>query len=216
MKYKHIVFDIDGTLLDTVDSLLNSLQETIFQLQRRTLDIEELRFALGIPGEIILEQLDVKDSKEANLLWNENLKKYNNSITVFDGIESTIKELKRKFYKVGIITSKNKKEYTNDFLPFEISKYFDYVVCSEDSVLHKPNPEPMKAYLAKTGVSKEEVLYVGDTVHDMKCASEAGVDCALALWGCSSAQHIKATYYLNQPYEIINILDKNYIMNMYK
>lgn len=209
MRYKHIVFDVDGTLIDTEYAVLTSLQETIFQLQKRKLHIDELDFTLGIPGEVTLEKLGVKDTQAGNFLWNENLKKYYSSVTIFDGIKSTIKELKRRAYKIGIITSKNKEEYKNDFLPFEISEYFDYVICADDSIYHKPNPAPMNAYLELTGAKKEDVLYIGDSIYDMQCALEAGVHCALALWGCHSVQHIKATYYLNQPYEIINLFDKN-------
>lgn len=209
MRYKHIVFDVDGTLIDTEYAVLTSLQQTILQLQNKKIDIKELSFALGIPGEKTLEQLGVQNTQLGNIIWNKNFKNYFNSISVFDGIKNTILELKSKSLKLGIITSKNKEEFKNDFIPFDISKYFDYVICADDSIYHKPNPEPMNAYLEYTGAKKEDVLYIGDSIYDMECASAAGVDCALALWGCNSVQHIKATYYLNQPYEIINLLNKN-------
>lgn len=209
MTYKHIVFDVDGTLIDTEYAVLTSLQQTILELLNKKIDIKELSFALGIPGETTLKQLGVQNTQLGNIIWNKNLKNYFNSISVFDGIKSTLLELKSKSLKLGIITSKNREELKNDFMPFDISKYFDYVICADDSIHHKPNPEPMNVYLEYTGAKKEEVLYIGDSIYDMQCAFSAGVDCGLALWGCHSVQHIKATYYLNQPYEIINLLDKN-------
>lgn len=209
MNYKHIVFDIDGTLLDTEEAVLKSLQKTIFQLQNKDLSTNDLRFALGIPGAVTLKKLGIKDVQSANDLWNDNLKDAFHTVNVFNGIKSALDELKRKNYILGIVTSKKKEEYKTDFIPFSIHHYFDYVICADDSKLHKPNPHPMLAYLKTSGANADEVLYVGDSIYDMECALKANVHSALALWGCNSVKHIKANYYLNQPYEIINLLNQN-------
>lgn len=210
MKYEHIIFDIDGTLIDSEYATLNSLKETLFQLEeKKVVDINDLHFVFGITGEDALKQLGIKDIQGTLLLWNENFKKLHNTLSVFDGIKTVLTQLKQYSYKIGIITSKDIEEYKNDFLPFGINEYFDYIICSDDTILHKPNPEPMNAYLQKAGIDKSKALYIGDSFYDMECALGAGVDSALALWGCNCIKHIKATYYLNQPYEIINLLEKD-------
>lgn len=71
MKYKHIVFDIDGTLIDTEYAVLHSLQETIKGLSGREIPCSELRFALGITGTDALKKLAIKDTSYAIELWDK-------------------------------------------------------------------------------------------------------------------------------------------------
>ena len=85
MKYKHIVFDIDGTLIDTEYAVLHSLQETIKGLSGREMPCSELRFALGITGTDALKKLEIKDTSYALELWNKNMHNYTNTIKVFEG-----------------------------------------------------------------------------------------------------------------------------------
>lgn len=145
---KAIVFDIDGTLINTE----SSPQDTVLEL--------------------------------------------------FDGIKPLIEELKSQHYQLGIITSKSRMEYQNDFHPLGLDAYFDTVVCAEDSMRPKPSPDPMLKYLELTGLKQEEVLYIGGTLDDMQCAKQAGISFGLALWGCTSVRHIYATYYFNTPRDV--------------
>ena len=82
MKYKHIVFDIDGTLIDTEYAVLHSLQETIKGLSGREMPCSELRFALGITGTDALKKLEIKDTSYALELWDKNMRNYTNTIKV--------------------------------------------------------------------------------------------------------------------------------------
>ena len=84
MKYKHIVFDIDGTLIDTEYAVLHSLQETIKGLSGREIPCSELRFALGITGIHALKKLEIKDASYAIELWDKKMCSYTNTIQVFD------------------------------------------------------------------------------------------------------------------------------------
>ena len=118
MKYKHIVFDIDGTLIDTEYAVLHSLQETIKELLGREMQCSELRFALGITGTNTLEKLEIKDTSYAIELWDKNMHNYTNTIKVFDGIIELLKNLQRLDYEMGIVTSKTREEFTHDFCPF--------------------------------------------------------------------------------------------------
>lgn len=209
MKYKHIIFDIDGTMIDTESAVLSSLQITIQKLQYRKIELAELSFALGIPGQVTLKKLGVEDVKSANELWNLNFKECFSSVHSFQGIHSLLSELNNAGVQLGIITSKNRTEYQNDFLPFCLDQYFETVICVEDSSRPKPYPEPMLKYLEITGAKKEDVLYIGDTIYDMQCALNAGVDFGLARWGCRSVKHIYATYYFETPQDVIYTLNKN-------
>lgn len=205
-KYTHLVFDIDGTLLDTENAVLLSLQEVTEKMLQRKIDIIDLRFALGIPGKDAIDQLGIDNFEEANTLWIEAFKKQTHTIKLFNGIVPMLDYLKSNFYTLGIITSKTKDEFKNDFCPFGISEYFDIIICAEDTIKHKPDAEPMKKYLELSKANTSKVLYIGDTIYDNKCAEGANVEFALALWGCKDSKKINPKFSLKYPSDIINIL----------
>lgn len=207
MNYKHIIFDIDGTLLDTEHATLHSLQDTIRELQHRTLALSELGFAMFIPDKEALKQLGVSDIGRGMQVWQDHFKLHLSTVSVFKGIRELLEELRKRRYKLGIITSEGRQEYKQGFLHFGLEGFFETVICAEDTVRHKPDPEPMKKYLQATGTSEKEVLFIGDSVYDMQCASDAGVNCGLVLWGRHSVRPIRATYYFNAPGDILNLLN---------
>ena len=125
MKYKHIVFDIDGTLIDTEYAVLHSLQETIKGLSGREIPCSELRFALGITGTDALKKLAIKDTSYAIELWDKNMRNYINNIKVFDGIVELLKNLLSLDYKMGIVTSKTREEFTHDLSYCSTEEFFE-------------------------------------------------------------------------------------------
>ena len=197
MKYKHIVFDIDGTLIDTEYAVLHSLQETIKGLSGREIPCSELRFALGITGTDALKKLEIKDTSYAIELWDKNMRNYTNTIKVFDGIIELLKNLLSLDYEMGIVTSKTREEFTHDFCPFGISHYFKTIICADDTQEHKPNAAPILKYVELSKTDHRKVLYIGDSKYDSKCAENAGIDFALAVWG-SHNKHIKADYFFRK------------------
>ncbi len=207
MNKKHIIFDIDGTLIDTEKAILKSLQDTLLEVVQKKIDTDNLKFVLGIPGTVALKRLNIQNAEKINDVWNRNLTRYADTISVFPGIEYMLKELKKQGYNLGIITSKSKTEYKQDFIPFHISEYFSTVICAEDTSHPKPSHEPMLEYMRQTGTKTEDVLYIGDSMYDYQCASNAGVEFGLALWGCNSVRHIYANYFFNTPQDILNTLN---------
>ena len=206
MKYKHIVFDIDGTLIDTEYAVLHSLQETIKGLSGREIPCSELRFALGITGTDAVKKLEIKDTSYAIELWDKNMRNYTNTIKVFDGITELLKNLLSLDYEMGIVTSKTREEFTHDFSPFiGISHYFKTIICADDTQEHKPNAEPILKYVELSKTDHSKVLYIGDSKYDSKCAENAGIDFALAVWG-SHNKHIKADYFLERPADLLSAI----------
>lgn len=183
MQYKQIVFDVDGTLIDTEYAVLHSLQDTVEYMTGTKPKIEKLIFALGITGEDALLQLGMTDIPFVLSLWDKNMEKYASRVQVFDNINNLLEQLTSCGYELGIVISKIKKEFMCDFSVFGIDNYFKTIVCADDTNEHKPNPAPILKYMELVQCDKKELLYIGDSVYDMECAMRAGIDFALAGWG---------------------------------
>jgi HAD superfamily hydrolase (TIGR01549 family) len=203
--YKCVLFDIDGTILDTEKAVINSLQKLLKLEIGIEYSPDELSFVLGIPGAIALKRFDIPDIEKSTQKWNQYLKEFYSEIRVFPDLEEIIKKIYSLKIKTGIVTSKTKQELIDDFHPFGLHNYFDFVVCADDTKKHKPEPEPILKCLELTKSIPSETIYIGDTIYDMQCADSAGIDFALALWGTKNPD-LNATIKLSHPGEILDII----------
>jgi len=204
--YNYIIFDVDGTLLDTEIAVLSSLQKLVSEELNKNYSFEELKFALGIPGEVALNKLGITNILECSEKWNVYLKEYFHHVKIFDDIKESLVKLNEMGVFIGIVTSKTKEEFLNDFVPFGLTDYFKLVVCADDTEKHKPNPDPLLKFIELSEVDKSETIYIGDTKYDLDCALGAGIDFALALWGAKSSIGIDANYILENPKQILELV----------
>ncbi len=203
--YNYLLFDIDGTIIDTERAVISSLQKLLKVEKGIDYPANELSFVLGIPGSVALKQLNIANPEEAGRKWNEYMKEFYSDIRVFPDLEEIIKQLHSLKIKTGIVTSKTKQELIDDFDPFGLHIYFDHIICADDTSKHKPDAEPIAKCLEMGKASPSETIYIGDTIYDMQCAQNAGVDFALALWGAKdSTLHPKIK--LTQPKEILDLI----------
>lgn len=203
--YRHIVFDIDGTLLDTEQAVLHSLQDVVRLGQGRALPLDDLKFALGITGADALRQLGFDDPDAAQRLWDRRMAAYADSVRVFPGVEPVLAKLKAAGCRAGIVTSKTRAEYRTDFAPFGLEGFFTAVVCADDTARHKPCGDPLLRYLQAAGAAAEQTLYVGDSIYDSQCARAARVDFALAGWGTQRTD-IPFRHYLQKPQALLQLV----------
>lgn len=198
MKYKQIVFDVDGTLVDNEEAILRSLQDVIMEVKGEKLPFDDLRFALGITGEDALERLQVENIPQVMERWVELLGQYGDQVSLYDGIRELLSKLSKEGFGLGIVSSRTREMLEEDACISGIRDYFSVTVCADDTTGHKPTAEPLLKYMELSGAGGEEILYIGDSVHDSQCAENAGVDFGLAVWG-SHKETIKAKYYLHSP-----------------
>ena len=200
-QFDHVVFDVDGTLADTEESVLSSLAQIVQEETGKTLPRNELEFALGIPGKDALVKLGIYSQATLDR-WCHVAASFKSTISVFPGLLEVIAKLIDTGCHLGIVSSRARDEYAEEIAPLGFDRYFEHIILVEDTTEHKPAPEPMLEYLRRTGANPDSVIYVGDTVYDEQCATAAGVSFARAAWG--SHQEIpNATYNLETPNDLL-------------
>ena len=200
-----VIFDIDGTLIDTEQAVLCGLQSMLKTDYGKEFSLQELEFAFGLPGSDSLPMFGIQDVPKANLRWNFFFQQYFHTAKVFDGIREILIALKENRVTTGIVTSKTQTEFKNEFAPFGLAEFFDFVVCSDQTEKHKPDPEPMLKFLEIANARPETSIYIGDTIYDCRCAQGANVSFGLAGWGCKHPETIPADYIFQTPADILSL-----------
>lgn len=195
--YTDFVFDIDGTLLDTERTGVLSLMQTIRELTGREVSYEEAYAFFGVPSFKASATLGYADKDRFAALWEEHFQELMYLVAPFPGVEETLDALKACGVRMGVVTSRSKFEIDYDPHLARLLPRFDVVVGSEDSLRHKPFPDPMLAYFARTGAEAASTLFIGDTLHDYQCGHDAGCDFALADWKKRGGQGIPADYFFS-------------------
>lgn len=206
MKYKHIVFDMDGTLVDNEYAIFCSFLNALRKVDYDYTQLEDLTFILGIPGEEALKRLELKDRAKTLEIWTQELQNKKIPTQLFEGIDEILEDLKQRGYHLGIVTSKTQDLYNEEVEGYGIAQYFDTCIFAKTSARPKPYPDPLLKYMENTQTSPKDILYVGDSFYDMECAKNAGVDFVWACWG-TKKEHLNQGYYqLKSPSEIIDII----------
>lgn len=182
--FKTILFDIDGTLIDTEQVIIQSLQQVLKDQLDLTVPAEKLTFVLGIPGTVALRQFttDLAQIKRLGAQWSALSATMTQQYRLFPQVQTALQQLQQQI-PLGIITSKNQGEFTREFTPFGLNHYFQLVVTASDTTQHKPDPAPLQYAAQQLRLAPAQILYVGDTVYDLQCAHAAGAQFALATWG---------------------------------
>ena len=183
-----IVFDMDGTVLDTLDDLTESVNYVLrqFGFASRTKDEYRKFFGNGIkyaircavpkeiPESVIDEMIPVfKEHYDVHCLDRTG---------PYDGILETLKALKENGYKMAIVSNKIDsavKELNSRFF----GKYVDVAIGEQPGIRRKPAPDMVSAALTQLGSNADESVYVGDSEVDLETARNAGSPCISVLWG---------------------------------
>jgi pyrophosphatase PpaX len=185
MRYRTVLFDLDGTLIDSGAMILASMRHAASSVLGRAIPDAELMATVGGPGLVAqMRSLDasrVDDLVEAYRLHNEPL---HAQLESCEGIEDALAELRRQGRRLGIVTAKRQATVRLAFevLP-QLEPFFDVVVGAEDTERHKPHPEPLLVALERLDASPNEAAYVGDSPFDVRAAQAAGVAAIAVTWG---------------------------------
>ena len=176
---KAVIFDIDGVLLDSFEANLKFYQDLMVKNGYRPPTNEQVAavFHLSMMDGIKIFTGSTSDD-EVERIWKMGRDKevpYPFELLVIpDGVEDVIESL-NKNYCLGIVTSRVRKGIYSIPLLKKLEKYFKVAVAYEDTVEHKPNPEPLLLAAEKLGLKPEECVYIGDMESDIIASKAAGM-----------------------------------------
>ena len=212
---KYILFDFDGTLVNTNDVIVASWQHTYKHYLGHEVPVEHITACFGEPLLLTMARefpgVDPKES--ADVYRSFQVKNADRLVTIFPGIKELLAELKEAGYVLGIVTSRTRESALRYMDMFDITSYFSDLVTCDDTTVHKPNPEPLLLSMSRLGAAPEESLMIGDSPFDIKCANNAGVDSVMVNWRitCDETSLIddaKVDYWIHQPSDLVELLKK--------
>jgi len=184
VRYPAVLFDLDGTLIDSGAIILASFRHATQTVLRREIPDAELAALVG--GSNIHDQMrsiDAAQVEELVRVYREHNEPLHDELEAFEGIEHVLAQLKREGRRLGIVTAKRRKTVELAFAVLPLERYFDVVVTSDMTERHKPDPEPVLTALERLGVGPAEAAFVGDSPFDVASGKAAGVFTVAVAWG---------------------------------
>ena len=207
-SYKAILYDIDGTILNTMEMNMVPLQRIIKEETGEDWDYKDVLRFVPYPGMKVMEELGVKEPEKTYARWVSYVNSYEKGAVLYDGFMEVFQSFHGKM-KQAIVSAKRKKQYEIDFVSKGLDTFMDVAVLAEDTTKHKPDAQPILLCLKKLGLKKEEVIYIGDAKSDYECCLRAGVDFGYAVWGSVDNKGItNPTYIFHQPKDLLKLLNK--------
>lgn len=212
-KIENFIFDIDGTLIDTIDMYMPAMIDTLAQHGHPVAPdkVEQTKHDLfGITGRDALRLAGISEEEIPEMLkdWFDLAYQRADRAKVIEGIPEMLNTLaNREDAKIAIATSKLADEYQEYFVnKYDFAKLFKVAITSADTKKHKPAPDPILAAMNKMGADPATTVYVGDTINDMKAAHAAGAKFASALYSSANPDSIKdADFPLMKPADLLEI-----------
>ena len=209
-KINTVLFDFDGTIMDTNDLILESWQNTFKVFTGSEVPKEKILATLGEPLEFTMgkffPEIPLQEALDTYRSWHHD--NFLDLIQLFPGMLELLEELRSRGYKMGLVTSRLKYTTMLGVDKFGLGKFFDYILTADDTDKHKPDPAPILITLDKLGSRPEESIMIGDTVMDLGCARNAGVKSVLVDWTVAVAEEHKsqADHIIKKPAELLDIL----------
>jgi HAD superfamily hydrolase (TIGR01549 family) len=216
---KHVCFDLDGTLVNSFDTILNSTIKTLKQLNiGSSLREGDLRIRIGHHFSDIFKELkiDVADIEHFISIYKENYFDFIDQSELYPFVKETLSELKQNNFLVSLLTTKGQDQAEKIVEHFNLSEFFDLLMGRRIEMPVKPNPEPLIEICKSLKVKPEETLMAGDTELDILCGKRAGTFTCAVTYGYREKEKLlkeKADFYIDSLSELFPILNKKAIAN---
>ncbi|SRR6266540_715302 len=180
-----ILFDLDGTLIDSVGLLLECVRHTFAERERVPTD-EQWIAGIGTPLPRQLAEFVEGDDEIAALAdrYRSFQREHHDRLTwTFEGVEPTLEKLAARGHPMGVVTSKSNEMMLRSLRHTGIERFMSTLIGCDSCAIHKPDPFPVRLALEELGYVPENAFFVGDSPHDVQSGNAAGVTTVAALWG---------------------------------
>lgn len=214
---KACVFDLDGTLLDTLFALSDTMSRVMRELGFKEIDIEHTKKFVGDGYENFVEKSliyvgdkELKNKEEACRRYIEIFKENSlNGVRLYEGIDMVLDILKQKGIKLAVLSNKPQNRVEDNIYHFFGKDLFDKVYGEREGIKRKPDPTALAMLLDELGVENHECLYFGDTDTDMKTGKAAGVLTVGVLWGFRDEEELSfymPEHIISNPRRILDLI----------
>ena len=185
MRFPVVLFDLDGTLIDSGPMIIASMKHAAKTVLGRDVPEEVLAAAVGGPGLVAqMQALDPDRVDDLVATYRRHNEPLHEELEAFWEVVEVLPRLREEGRRLGIVTAKRREtvQLAFDRLP-GLESSFEVVIGSEDTERHKPDPEPILEALARLDAAPEDAAYVGDSPFDVRAAKAAGVHAVAVAWG---------------------------------
>jgi pyrophosphatase PpaX len=210
-----VLFDLDGTLIDSVRLILDSYHHTLAAHGLPARSDEDWLRGVGTPLNVQFAEWGHDPATLSAMIatYREyNLANHDRMVTVYPGVVAAVEAIRGAGLRTGLVTSKNRQGALRGLTLVKLERMMDVLVCADEVTRPKPHPEPVEKAIALLGADPETTVYVGDSIHDMHSGRAAGVRTAAALWGPFSRSHLEdATpdFWLETPADLVALIGRN-------
>src|SRR5438270_9548659 len=184
MRFPVVLFDLDGTVIDSGAIILASMRHAAREVLGAVVPDEQLMAAVGGPGlEAQMRALAPDRVEELVTVYRAHNEPLHEELACCAGMEDVLVRLKDEGRRLGIVTAKRRQTVELAFVRLPIEHLFETVVGGDETERHKPHPEPLQLALERLGAVPEQAAYVGDSPFDMQAAKAAGLYAIGVSWG---------------------------------
>ena len=184
MRYPVVLFDLDGTVIDSGAIILASMRHAAKEVLGTDGPDEQLMSAVGGPGlEAQMRTIAPDQVDELVNVYRAHNEPLHEQLTCCPGMDEVLDRLHREGRRLGIVTAKRRATVELAFARLPIEHLFETVVGGDETERHKPDPAPLLLALDRLGARPEEAAYVGDAPFDVKAAKAAGLFAIGVTWG---------------------------------
>ena len=184
MRFPVVLFDLDGTVIDSGAIILASMRHAAKEVLGAEPPDEELMAAVGGPGlEAQMRALSPDRVEELVSVYRAHNEPLHEGLMCCPGIDDVLVRLKDEGRRLGIVTAKRRKTVELAFAQVPIEHLFETVVGGDETERHKPDPEPLLLALERMDASPADAAYVGDAPFDVRAAKAAGIFAVGVTWG---------------------------------
>jgi pyrophosphatase PpaX len=194
-RYRGILFDLDGTLVDSLELILSSYRHTIAEHLGTVLPDEAWLDTMGMPLNVQLRSFAESEDQLERMFSTyiaHNETHHDRLIRPFPGMRQAITALHGAGYRLCVVTSKIREHAERELRSCLLAEFFADIISANDVEKPKPHPEPVLRGLEALKLVATEALFVGDSLHDLRAGQAAGVATAAALWGPFGRERLSA------------------------